>query len=91
MARYISYSNTLPLLPLAGIVAGLLQLPAVIVFALNLSAFSVLVHWIGRSIDAISVNTGRLANELLKGSLGNAVELMVNNPLSLSRHEEHRD
>jgi Ca2+/H+ antiporter len=77
MARHILHTKILTLLPLAGIVVGILNLPQIIVFTVNLLALSVLVDWINRSVNAISVNTGRLTNELLKGTLGNAVELMV--------------
>lgn len=77
MARHILHTKILTLLPLAGIVVGILNLPQIIVFTINLLALSVLVDWINRSVNAISVNTGRLTNELLKGTLGNAVELMV--------------
>ncbi|CAI7663529.1 unnamed protein product [Penicillium manginii] len=77
MARHILHTKILTLLPLAGIVVGILNLPQIIVFTINLLALSVLVDWINRSVNAISVNTGRLTNELLKGTLGNAVELMI--------------
>lgn len=77
MARSILNPKLLPLLPLAGMMAGALNFPGIIVFALNLLAMSVLHDWINRSISAISVNAGRLTTELLKGTLGNSVELMV--------------
>lgn len=89
MTRHIPHSKTLTLLPLAGIVAGILQLPQIIVFAINLLALGVLLDWINRSISAISVNAGRLTNELLKGTLGNAVELMVNTLPSYITVGEH--
>lgn len=89
MARHIPRTKTLTLLPLAGIVAGILQLPHIIVFAINIFALAVLLDWINRSINAISVNTGRFTNELLKGTLGNAVELMVNTHSSYCTVGEH--
>jgi Ca2+/H+ antiporter len=89
MARHIPHGKTLTLLPLAGIVASILQLPQMIVFSINLLALGVLLDWINRSISGISVNTGRLTNELLKGTLGNAVELMVNTVQSYFTVGEH--
>ncbi|KAK5790116.1 hypothetical protein VI817_007403 [Penicillium citrinum] len=77
MTRSILSSKFLTLMPLMGIVANALPLPALIVFAVNLGAMSVLSEWINRCINTISVNTNRLTTELLKGIFGNSVELMV--------------
>ncbi|KAJ5111207.1 hypothetical protein N7532_001742 [Penicillium argentinense] len=74
MARAAQF---LPLLPIAGTVAGVSQLPAIVVFALNLGALAVLMNWILRCIHVVSVHSGRLTHELLKGTLGNGVELMI--------------
>ena len=77
MTRSLLSSKFLTLLPLVGIVANGLQLPALVVFAINLGAMSVLSECINRCINAISINTKRLTTELLKGTFGNSVELMV--------------
>lgn len=77
MARSLLSSKFLTLLPFVGIVANGLQLPALVVFAINLGAMSVLSEWINRCINAISINTKRLTTELLKGTFGNSVELMI--------------
>ncbi|KAJ5102011.1 hypothetical protein NUU61_004233 [Penicillium alfredii] len=64
-------------IPLIGTATGILQWPDAVVFVLNLAALVPLLAWITRSVDALSVSVGRSVNELLKATLGNAVELMI--------------
>lgn len=64
-------------LPIIGVVAGASQLPDPLVFTLNLVGVSFLVRWIVRSVEALSTSTGRLFGELLKGTLGHSLELLV--------------
>lgn len=77
MPRPYQPSNLLLLLPFMGFVAGALPSPAILIFTANTLALGVLLGWIIRSIDALSISEGRFLNELLKATLGNAVELMV--------------
>lgn len=63
--------------PAIGIIAGKFQLMDPLVFALNIAGASFLVRWIVRSVEALSISTGRLFGELLKGTLGHSLELLV--------------
>lgn len=77
MPRPYQSSNLVLLLPVLGFMAGALPSPAILTFTANSLALGVLLGWITRSIDSLSVTEGRFLNELLKATLGNAVELMV--------------
>lgn len=70
------------LVPVVGIVAGYLQFSHPLVFLLNLLGASFLMRWVLRSVEALSTSTGRLPAELLKGTLGHTIELMVRRPLN---------
>lgn len=65
------------LVPVVGIVAGYLQFSHPLAFLLNLLGASFLMRWVLRSVEALSTSTGRLPAELLKGTLGHTIELMV--------------
>lgn len=77
MPGHYQTCNLVLLLPVMGFVAGALQSPAILTFTVNALALGVLLGWIVRSIDALSIITGRFLNEWLKATLGNAVELTV--------------
>ncbi|KAJ5184034.1 hypothetical protein N7492_001650 [Penicillium capsulatum] len=63
--------------PVLAVVIGETQLPDALVFAVNLAGASFLVRWIVQSVEALSTSTGRLFGELLKGTLGHSVELLI--------------
>lgn len=77
MPRRYQPCNLFLLLPFMGFVAGALPSPAILTFTVNALALGVLLGWIIRSIDVLSISEGRFLNELLKSTLGNGVEFMV--------------
>ncbi|KAJ5782641.1 hypothetical protein N7457_004415 [Penicillium paradoxum] len=67
----------LVLIPVLGIIAGVLKWNSAVIFTLNILALVPLSSWINRSVEALGVGASRPVNELLKSTLGNSVELMV--------------
>ncbi|KAF5865869.1 hypothetical protein ETB97_001936 [Aspergillus alliaceus] len=60
-----------------GITAGILGGPVQVVFILNLAALIPLVGLVTIAIADLSLMTGRVLEELLKASVGNAIELAI--------------
>ncbi|CAG8922485.1 unnamed protein product [Penicillium salamii] len=65
------------LIPLIGMVTGVLGWNSAATFMFNTAALVPLGSWINRSVDSLSVDGIKVVNELLKSTLGNSVELMV--------------
>jgi Ca2+:H+ antiporter len=81
MMRIVTgYLNLLLIFVPLGLVSGFLDIPDVVVFLLNLVAMVPLMAWITFSIGQLAPNIGRVATELLKATLGNAVEMLVRLP-----------
>ncbi|KAE8377718.1 hypothetical protein BDV26DRAFT_292944 [Aspergillus bertholletiae] len=60
-----------------GIITAILGGPAQIVFGLNLTALIPLVTLLTISVADLSMATGRVVDELLKATIGNAIELIL--------------
>jgi Ca2+:H+ antiporter len=72
-----SYLNILLILMPLGVVSGFLGLADVVVFPLNLLAMVPLMAWITFSIGQLATSVGYFADELLKATLGSAIEMLV--------------
>ncbi|KAH8699197.1 hypothetical protein BGW36DRAFT_377444 [Talaromyces proteolyticus] len=77
-ARIVSgYFNLLLIFVPLGICSAALKFPPVAVFCLNLLAITPLTAWITFAIGQLSFHIVRIADELLKATLGNPIEVLI--------------
>ncbi|KAB8228252.1 uncharacterized protein BDW43DRAFT_304064 [Aspergillus alliaceus] len=76
ICRHPCVKSMLATVPM-GITAGILGGPVQVVFILNLAALIPLVGLVTIAIADLSLMTGRVLEELLKASVGNAIELAI--------------